>query len=158
MKIWTVSMECAGIAEAGGVKNVAFSLCKEFSELKHKVTLFIPVFKCTCLDALFDFQKLETPAEVELCGKKEAVYYTLAKSTAGFDVVLVNHPLFAEKEAVLWYKERLSNYLIEKVKSRVNFTEEEKNMIKKYSLNPHLYSSFYMWRRILIIKVATLFL
>ena len=65
---------------------------------------------------------------------------------------------FAEKEAVLWYKERLSNYLIEKVKSRVNFTEEEKNMIKKYSLNPHLYSSFYMWRRILIIKVATLFL
>ena len=105
MKIWTVSMECAGIAEAGGVKNVAFSLCKEFSELKHKVTLFIPVFKCTCLDALFDFQKLETPAEVELCGKKETVYYTTAKSTAGFDVVLINHPLFAEKEAVYTYTE-----------------------------------------------------
>ena len=34
MKIWVVSMECAGIAEAGGVKNVAFSLCKEFSDLK----------------------------------------------------------------------------------------------------------------------------
>lgn len=105
MKIWTVSMECAGIAEAGGVKNVTFSLCKEFTDLKHKVTLFIPVFKCTCLDSLLDFQKVETPGEVELCGKKEKVLYTTAKSTAGFDVVLVNHPLFAEKEAVYTYTE-----------------------------------------------------
>ena len=33
MKLWIVSMECAGIAEAGGVKNVTFSLCNEFSKL-----------------------------------------------------------------------------------------------------------------------------
>jgi len=105
MKIWEVSMECAGIAEAGGVKNVTFSLCKEFTELKHKVTLFIPVFKCSCLDNLFDFQKIENSVEVELCGKKEAVFYTFAKNPAGFDVVLVNHPLFAEKEAVYTYTE-----------------------------------------------------
>ena len=37
MKIWVVSMECAGIAEAGGVKNVSFSLCKEFSDLKNNL-------------------------------------------------------------------------------------------------------------------------
>ena len=109
MKIWTVSMECAGIAEAGGVKNVTFSLCKEFTELKHKVTLFIPVFKCTCMDSLFDFQKLENPAQVELCGKKENVYYTLAKNTAGFDVVLVNNPRFAEKESIYTYTENEEN-------------------------------------------------
>ena len=109
MKIWTVSMECAGIAEAGGVKNVTFSLCKEFTELKHKVTLFIPVFKCTCMDSLFDFQKLENPAQVELCGKKENVYYTVAKNTAGFDVVLVNNPRFAEKESIYTYTENEEN-------------------------------------------------
>ena len=45
MTLWFVSMECANIAEAGGVKNVAFSLCKEFALLGHKVSLFIPVFK-----------------------------------------------------------------------------------------------------------------
>lgn len=105
MKIWVVSMECAGIAEAGGVKNVAFSLCKEFSELKHKTTLFIPVYKCTCLDSLFEFNNIETPAEVELCGRKEKVTFTTAKSTSNFDVVLVKHRLFAEKEAVYTYTE-----------------------------------------------------
>ena len=42
MNLWCVSMECAGIAEAGGVKNVTYSLCKEFSLLGHCVTLFIP--------------------------------------------------------------------------------------------------------------------
>ena len=42
MNIWNVSMECAGIIEAGGVKNVTYSLCKEVYELNHKSTLFIP--------------------------------------------------------------------------------------------------------------------
>lgn len=105
MKIWVVSMECAGIAEAGGVKNVAFSLCKEFSDLKHKTTLFIPVYKCTCLDSLFEFNDIESPVEVELCGRKEKVTFTTAKSTSNFDVVLVKHRLFAEKEAVYTYTE-----------------------------------------------------
>ena len=44
MKFWIVSMECADIVEAGGVKNVTFSLCNELSKLNHKVTLFLPVF------------------------------------------------------------------------------------------------------------------
>ena len=39
MKFWIVSMECAGIAEAGGVKNVSFSLCKELALAGHSVTL-----------------------------------------------------------------------------------------------------------------------
>ncbi len=45
-------MECAGIIEAGGVKNVTFSLCKEFADLGHKVTLFIPVFKTNSWDLI----------------------------------------------------------------------------------------------------------
>ena len=50
-------MECAGIAEAGGVKNVTYSLCKEFSLLGHNVTLFIPSFKCTQFNLLQNIQK-----------------------------------------------------------------------------------------------------
>ena len=52
MKFWIVSMECAGIAEAGGVKNVSFSLCKELALAGHSVTLFIPYFKCTSLELI----------------------------------------------------------------------------------------------------------
>lgn len=106
MKIWIASMECAGIVEAGGVKNVTFSLCKEFQELGHKVTLFLPVFKCNSFAMLDYLQYVEKEVEVEICGKKIKVTYTTAKCTAGnFDVVLVNNPVFAEKEAIYTYTE-----------------------------------------------------
>lgn len=106
MKIWLVSMECAGIAEAGGVKNVSYSLCKEFQGLGHKVTLFIPVFKCSSFADLNELQEVEATGNISICGKEEAVKYTTAKCESGnFDVVLINHPSFAEKEAVYTYTE-----------------------------------------------------
>ena len=77
MNLWCVSMECAGIAEAGGVKNVTFSLCKEFSLLGHDVTLFIPVFKCNNWDILRDIQKDFFQAQVNICKKTETVTYTM---------------------------------------------------------------------------------
>ncbi|MCR4579757.1 MAG: glycogen/starch synthase [Treponema sp.] len=115
MKLWVVSMECAGIAEAGGVKNVTYSICKEFAELKHSVTLFMPVFKCTSFkdleekipevkEAADSAEEKELSAQVTLCGKKEEVTYKQYLSKNGaFDVVLINHPLFAEKEAIYTY-------------------------------------------------------
>ena len=106
MKLWVVSMECAGIAEAGGVKNVTYSLCKEFAGLKNKVTLFIPIFKCNQWDILSEIKDLNLSAEIELCGKKEKVSYTTAKCIKGnFDVVFINNHCFADKEAVYTYTE-----------------------------------------------------
>ena len=49
MNIWLVSREYAGIAEAGGVKNVATSLCESLARLGHSMTLFIPFYGCTDL-------------------------------------------------------------------------------------------------------------
>ncbi len=106
MKLWVVSMECAGIAEAGGVKNVTYSICKEFFELKHSVTLFIPVFGCNSFANLQKKDTEELSAVISLCGKKETVTYTQAVYTdCGFDVVLINNHRFAEKEAVYTYTE-----------------------------------------------------
>ena len=106
MKLWFVSMECAGIVEAGGVKNVTFSLAKEFADLNHKVTLFLPVFQCNKWDEVKDICQCEKEAEVSLCGGKQKVTYTTAKSVHGdFDIVFVNHPLLAEKEDIYTYTE-----------------------------------------------------
>ncbi len=104
MTLWFVSMECANIAEAGGVKNVTFSLCKEFALLGHKVSLFIPVFKCNSWDKLSDVQKDCIKTQIDICNKKERISYTKAiYKDCGFEVVLVNHPIFSEKEAVYTY-------------------------------------------------------
>ena len=105
MKFWIVSMECAGIAEAGGVKNVTFSLCKELALLKHQVTLFIPIYKCTSFNLIRDVKELSSkPVQINHCGKNETVTYSTAICTQGdFNVVFINHPSFAEKEGVYTY-------------------------------------------------------
>lgn len=106
MNLWCVSMECAGIAEAGGVKNVTYSLCKEFSLLGHNVTLFIPSFKCTQFNLLQNIQKDFFSSQLKVCNKNETVSYTKALFTEGnFQVILINHKCFAEKEAVYTYTE-----------------------------------------------------
>ncbi|MCR5189582.1 MAG: glycogen/starch synthase [Treponema sp.] len=104
MKLWFVSMECANIAEAGGVKNVTFSLCKEFAALGHDVSLFIPVFKCNSWEKLSNIQKDFAKTKIQICKKEEKVSYTKAVyEECSFDVILINHPVFAEKEAVYTY-------------------------------------------------------
>lgn len=107
MNIWIVSMECAGIVEAGGVKNVTYSLCKELSLLNHNVTLFIPVFKCNEWNLI----KNRTENAVENinifhCGKDELCSYDHAVCVDGdFKVVFLKHPAFLEKEGVYTYTE-----------------------------------------------------
>jgi starch synthase len=98
-------MECAGIAEAGGVKNVTFSLCKEFSELGNDVTLFMPVYKCTSYELIKDLKKNAIKnVIIHHCGKEEKVSYSTGKCIDGdFSIVFINHPSFSQKEDVYTY-------------------------------------------------------
>lgn len=106
MRFWIVSMECAGIAEAGGVKNVTLSLCKELSLLHNDVTLFIPIFKCTSFDFIKNITE-EKNQSVFLCGKTETVEYKSAVCTMGnFKVVFICHNAFGEKEGIYTYTAR----------------------------------------------------
>ena len=94
-------MECAGIIEAGGVKNVTYSLCKEVYELNHKSTLFIPLFKTTSYTFINDLKKNVYSAKINHCGKDESVqYHTAVFSDGGFNIVFVDHPCFNQKEGV----------------------------------------------------------
>lgn len=110
MKLWIVSMECAGIAEAGGVKNVTFSLCNEFSKLGNKTTLFIPVFKCNCWSHIQGLEKDVATAELSLCGEEHTVTFSKGNYKGSeFNIIFVNHPCFAEKEGVYTYTENEEN-------------------------------------------------
>lgn len=105
MKIWLATMECAGIAEAGGVKDVSYSLAKGFDKAGSKVTLFIPVFGCTVFN---NIEKLEKKSDcfefIEIFGHDEKVsYFTGILKNTNVKVVFVNHKSFLEKQAVYVY-------------------------------------------------------
>lgn len=100
MRIWIVSMECAGISEAGGVKDVTFSLCENLSKRGNDVTLFIPYFGCTSLENLRDFKSGVAQSSVSLCAQQIDVTYSTARfSGSNVNVVFVNHLAFLEKKS-----------------------------------------------------------
>lgn len=104
MKIWIVSMECAGIAEAGGVKNVTFSLCKELQALDNQVTLFIPVYKCNIWDNVNDLKEINQKIIIQHSNKNEIISFQNAISVEGnFSIVFVKMKPFLEKEDIYTY-------------------------------------------------------
>ena len=107
MNIWIASMECASLAEAGGVKNVTYSFCKELTYLGKKVTLFIPFYSFTNLKNTIDLNRNHlNNIKINLCGKTETVnFYKARYATVNFKIVFVYHPAFFEKEAVYTYTE-----------------------------------------------------
>lgn len=107
MRIWLVSMECAGISEAGGVKDVAYALCKGFAGLDNDVTLFIPAFGCTSYKNITDLKEdFIKNVAIDLCCKDEIISYSSGKiAGTGAKVVFINHPSFANKLGVYVYTE-----------------------------------------------------
>ena len=103
MNIWLVSREYAGIAEAGGVKNVACSLSENLVRLGHDVTLFIPFYGCTSLSKIDDYDDSKNlTAYVQVKSKEERVEFSHG-TKKGVRIVFVHHPSFLEKKAVYTY-------------------------------------------------------
>ena len=97
-------MECAGLIEAGGVKDVTHALCDNFAQKKNDVTLFIPFFGCTNLENIKNLKENVAKAVVPICGQMIEVTY----STAQFlnnktKIVFINHLAYSEKKAVYVY-------------------------------------------------------
>lgn len=112
MNIWIVSMECAGIVEAGGVKDVTYALCENFAKVKHDVTLFIPVFASNSFDSLKNVRENVFCADISLCAQTQRVQYSSAEFRQfPAKVILVKHPAFSEKKDVYVYtaEEQLQN-------------------------------------------------
>ena len=79
MKLWTVTMECAGLAEAGGVKSVAYSVSDEAARQGYDVTLFIPVYACSEFDCVTDVKDDILSADIAVCNKKERVDFSTGR-------------------------------------------------------------------------------
>lgn len=101
------SMEFAGIAEAGGVKNVARSLCEELARCGNSVTLFIPLFGCTNFDETTAMrQDVYPPVTIHTGGRDEIVSFSDAVLMhTDVRVIFVSNRCFAEKLGVYTYTE-----------------------------------------------------
>jgi len=103
MNIWTSSREYAGIAEAGGVKNVTCSLSESLVKLGHKVTVFIPLYKFSNLKALDEFHCVwHSPVKIFVRGRLILVTFSHGVMN-GVEFVFVSHNVFADKDAVYTY-------------------------------------------------------
>lgn len=105
MKIWEVSREYAGIAEAGGVKNVVCSLSEGFYSHGFDVTVFLPFYGCTVFSSIEDFRFVpDTTVTIHVAGTGYHVSYATG-SVDGIQFVFVVSRIFSEKHGVYTYTE-----------------------------------------------------
>ena len=100
MKIWMVSREYAGIAEAGGVKNVVCSLSEELTKLHNEVTLFIPNYKCTDFSNIKNYNESNLSSEsIQIGDKSFNVSFSTGK-IKNVNIVFINSSIYDEKNNV----------------------------------------------------------
>ena len=102
MKIWMVSREYAGIAEAGGVKNVVCSLAEALARQGHDVVCFIPFYGCVTPQSLGTFRQNEYAAAVDSAGERYLISYS-SGFLNGVKIILVGAQCFWAKQNVYTY-------------------------------------------------------
>lgn len=106
MKIWMVAREYAGIAEAGGVKNVVCSLSEELADLQNQVTLFIPEYGCTDFSNVKDVVEFSDKIfQIETGKKIFNVSYSKGICN-NVNIVFVKSEIYSEKQNVYTYNEK----------------------------------------------------
>lgn len=97
MDIWVVTMEYAGVNEAGGVKDVACSLSEALAKNGCSVTVFTPFFGCTSPEKIASLSKCDMPPATEKNIEYKEGFLNEIK------IVLVENKIFSEKNAVYTY-------------------------------------------------------
>ena len=101
--VWLVSREYAGIAEAGGVKNVACSLCEGLANRGIHVTLLIPRYGCTDFVLTTGYTpNVIPPQHIYVDGKDYVVSFDKAQ-VGKVEVIFVIHQIYSEKAGVYTY-------------------------------------------------------
>ncbi|MBE6353939.1 glycogen/starch synthase [Treponema sp.] len=105
MNVFVVSREYAGIAEAGGVKNVVCSLSETLLKSGCDVTVFMPYYACTDTSSVKNLHDCSEEVTFTVAGKKESVRFSEGIIN-GVHIVFLHHPAFAEKQGVYTYTEQ----------------------------------------------------
>ncbi len=101
--VWQVCREYAGIAEAGGVKNVVCSLSEALVRSGITVTVFMPFYGC--IDKTLWKSAPPVPVisgEIEIACVLYQISF-LKYSLNGVDILLIDTPIFREKQSVYTY-------------------------------------------------------
>ncbi len=98
-KIWIVTREYAGIAEAGGVKNVTQSLAEGLERFGMDVSVFIPKYGCVETSGVRLFG-----AGIPSAGETVQVSFSKAYEHS-VEIIFVEADMFAGKHAVYTYTE-----------------------------------------------------
>ena len=102
MRVWIVSREYAGIAEAGGVKNVCCSLSENLALQGHDVTVFMPLYGCTNTKTLDSFYENPENSFILSCGKKIPISFAEGKK-GSVKFVFIKSPCYSEKNSLYTY-------------------------------------------------------
>ncbi len=102
MTIWMVSREYAGIAEAGGVKNVVCSMAEALVKQGHKVICFLPFYGCVNTQSLGTFMQNKYSSAVESAGERYLISYS-SGFLNGVQIILVGAQCFWAKQNVYTY-------------------------------------------------------
>ncbi|MCR4940637.1 MAG: glycogen/starch synthase [Treponemataceae bacterium] len=106
LKIWQISREYAGIAEAGGVKNVVCSLSERLADEDHEVTLFIPLYGCTNLASIKDFDIVsDYTSYINIAGNNYKVSFGSAFCDK-IKIIFLISTIFIEKMNIYTYTEQ----------------------------------------------------
>lgn len=102
MTVWIVSREYAGIAEAGGVKNVTCALSENLVSLGHEVVLFIPLYGCSDLSSVEDLKKIDYSKNISAGFFSEKVNFYCGKIN-GVKIIFVLSKSFKNKHGIYTY-------------------------------------------------------
>jgi starch synthase len=121
--VWIVTREYAGIAEAGGVKNVACSLAESLARQGVSVTAFIPRYGCVETAGMLLFS-----TDIAVSGETHRVcFYSIA--IRGVRIILVDSPIFTEKHAVYVYTETEARVIPGAQRGKGHFDVDIVNML-----------------------------
>lgn len=126
--LWLVTREYAGIAEAGGVKNVACSLAEGLARAGVAVTAFLPRYGCVATEGTRLFT-----VSVAAAGEIHTVGFSLYRRD-GVDIVFVDSPIYLEKYAVYVYTDEEASHIPGAVRGKGHFDVDMMNVLFQRSV------------------------
>ncbi len=126
--VWLVTREYAGIAEAGGVKNVACSLAEGITRKGVATTVFIPRYGCVKQTG-----KTVCSSTVTVLSTDYPVSF-ITTELHGVQIILIESDIFSQKDDVYVYSDRESRMVHGAVRGQGHNDMDRMNLVHQRSV------------------------